>query len=184
MTFPEEIQTERLLLRWHTKSDVEEIFTRYAQDSEVSRYLSWRPHRSVEDTIEFQRTSQADRESGAAFGWLIRSRDTHVVLGMVGLQIEKHIAHLGYCLARDAWGQGCATEAAQAVVAAGQQCDSLWRIEACCDVENTASGRVLEKAGMSFEGTLRRDIVLPNLSDQPRDVHCYAIARDADGQWR
>jgi RimJ/RimL family protein N-acetyltransferase len=137
----------------------------------------------VEETVEFQRTKAADRDAGVAFGWLIRARKSHLVLGMIGLRTEKHTAHLGYCLARDAWGQGYATEAARAVVAMGQQVESLWRIQATCNVENAASGRVLEKAGLSCEGTLRRHIVLTNLGDVPRDVHCFAIVRDADGNW-
>lgn len=183
MTFPEEITTERLLLRWRVESDAEEIFARYAQDPEVTRYLTWQPHASVAETIEFQHSKAADRAAGTSFGWLIRSRATHVVLGMIGLRIEKHIAHVGYCLARDAWGQGYATDAARAVVAVAQRNESLWRIQATCDVENAVSGRVLEKAGLKFEGTLRRHIVLPNLGDAPRDVHCYATVRGDDGIW-
>jgi RimJ/RimL family protein N-acetyltransferase len=54
---------------------------------------------------------------------------------------------------------------------------TIWRIQAFCDVENRASARVLEKAGLTFEGTLRRYMVLPNLSDAPRDMLCYAKVR-------
>lgn len=183
MTFPEEITTERLSLRWPVEADAEEIFVRYAQDPEVTRYLTWRPHTSIKDTLDFHKKSTVDREEGRAFPWLIRSRETRLVLGMIGLRIEGHIAHLGYVLARDAWDQGVATEAARAVVAVGQQCESLWRIEAYCDVENETSARVLQKAGLSFEGTHRREIALPNLGDEPRDVHCYAVVRCDDGRW-
>ena len=85
----------------------------------------------------------------------------------------------GYCLARDAWGQGYATEAAGAFIAAALDIPTLWRIQAYCDVENCASARVLEKIGLEREGTLRRYMVLPNLSNEPRDVHCYAKVRTA-----
>lgn len=183
MIFPEAIQTERLLLRWHVEADAEEIFSRYAHDPEVTRYLCWKPHQTLEDTIEFQRDKAADREQGISFGWLIRSKESHLVLGMVGFKIEKHAVDLGYCLARDAWGQGYATEAARAVVTALQQNDAIWRIAALCHVENEASARVLEKAGLKHEGTLRRYYVFPNLGDEPHDVHCYALGRDADGEW-
>jgi ribosomal-protein-alanine N-acetyltransferase len=178
MKFPEELLTPRLLLRPPTEADCEEIFTRYAHDPQVTQYLSWRPHKSVADTIEFRRKSSVDVEAGRVFPWLIRSSETRNVLGMIGLRIDGHTVHLGYCLARDAWRQGFATEAASAVVAVAMNEPSIWRLQALCDLENRASARVLEKFGLTFEGTLRRYMVLPNLSDTPRDVHCYAKSRE------
>jgi RimJ/RimL family protein N-acetyltransferase len=185
MTIPEEIQTDRLHLRWHVEADAEEIFARYAHDPEVTRYLCWKPHQTLDDTLTFQREKAADRDQGVGFGWLIRSRESRLVLGMVGFKIDKHTADLGYCLARDAWGQGYATEAARAVISTMRQHGSeIWRIEALCHVANKASARVLEKAGLRHEGILRRYYVFPNLGDEPQDVHCYALARDAAGMWR
>ena len=86
----------------------------------------------------------------------------------------------GYCLARDAWGRGFATEAATAFVAQAAVRPDLWRIQAYCDTENNASARVLEKAGLKLEGTLRRYLVLPNLGPDPRDVFMYAKVREAN----
>ena len=51
----------------------------------------------------------------------------------------------------------------------------VWRIGAVCDVENRASARVMEKAGLTREGVLRRWLVHPNVSDEPRD--CFSFAR-------
>ena len=84
----------------------------------------------------------------------------------------------GYCLARDAWGQGFATEAASQFVTTALEQPELWRVQAFCDLDNPASARVLEKAGLTLEGTLRRHMVLPNLSDTPRDMLCYARVRE------
>src|SRR5688572_16063721 len=67
-----------------------------------------------------------------------------------------------------------ATEATRAFLDSVMAEPTNWRIQAFCDVENTASARVLEKIGLTFEGTLRRYMVLPNLGEVPRDVHCYA----------
>jgi [ribosomal protein S5]-alanine N-acetyltransferase len=55
----------------------------------------------------------------------------------------------------------------------------IWRLQAFCDLENRASARVLEKAGLTLEGILRRYMVFPNLGDVPRDVYCYAKVREA-----
>ncbi len=177
MSFPEQIETERLVLRWPTEADAAEIFARYATDPQVTRYLSWKPHRSVDETIAFQRLDREWREAGTSFAWLIRSRDTNLVLGMIGHRLHGSRAHLGYCLARDAWGQGYATEAARRVVALALEEPPVWRVESVCDAEHTASARVLEKAGLVYEGTLRRYMVLPNLGDVPRDMRCYARVR-------
>src|SRR5204862_157929 len=97
----------------------------------------------------------------------------------VGGAIEKHRMQFGYCLARDAWGHGFATEAAGTFVAAVSKHPAIWRIQAFCDIENHASARVLEKVGLEREGTLRRYLVLPNLGDAPRDVYCYAKIRQS-----
>ena len=69
-------------------------------------------------------------------------------------------------------------KAAAAFVDAVMAQPMIWRIQAFCDVENVASARVLQKIGLTFEGTLRRYMVLPNLGDVPRDVRCYARVRD------
>ena len=53
----------------------------------------------------------------------------------------------------------------------------IFRIQAVCDVENIGSARVMEKAGMEREGTLRRYVLHPNISDEPRDVYMYAIVK-------
>ncbi len=77
-------------------------------------------------------------------------------------------------MARPFWGQGIMTEAARAVVQWAWSQSEIYRIWAVGDVENVASARVLEKVGMQHEGILRRFINHPNISDTPRDCHCYA----------
>ncbi len=172
-----EILTERLRLRPPTLADAEQIFARYGQDPAVSRFMSWIPHRSIEDTLAFLNRIVCDNAEGRSFGFVIFSRPSGELLGSIGGAIEKHRMQFGYCLARDAWGRGFATEAARAFVAAALEIPGLSRVQAFCDVENCASTRVLEKIGLEREGTLRRYMVLPNMGDAPRDVHCYAKIR-------
>ncbi len=174
MPFPDEIQTERLLLRPPTEEDAERMFARYCQDADVCRYMSWQPHKSIDDSLVFVRKTIADNAADLVAVRLIFSRASGELLGSVGGAFQSHRVQFGYCLARDAWGHGFATEAARAFVAEIMTDPRVWRMQAYCDVENVASARVLEKAGLSFEGTLRRYLVLPNLGDEPRDVLCYA----------
>ena len=69
------------------------------------------------------------------------------------------------------------TEAVRAVVDWAFSLEEVFRVWAVCDTANTASARVLEKAGMAREGILRRWIVHPNVSSEPRDCFVYSKVR-------
>jgi RimJ/RimL family protein N-acetyltransferase len=177
MAFPEELVTQRLRLRPPIAADAEQMFARYCSDPDVTRYLSWTPHRSVADTQEYLKQRAQEHADGTSAGYLIFSRDEGKLLGAVGGRIQSTLVQFGYCLARDAWGQGFATEAARAFVATAIEQPSIWRVQAFCDLENVASAHVLDKCGLKLEGTLRRYMVMPNLGAAPRDVFGYAMVR-------
>ena len=136
------------------------------------------PHRSVDDTLTFLRRIVKSNANGDSLGFLIFARSTGQLLGSIGGVIEDTRMQFGYLLARDSWGQGFATEAARDFVNMALHLPGIWRVQAYCDLENQASARVLEKSGLTLEGTLRRFLKLPNLGDAPRDVYCYAKVRD------
>lgn len=175
MSFPERIETARLLFRWPVETDAPEMFARYASDPEVTRYLTWAPHKSVDDTLDFLRRT---RESNKLFNWLVYEREGGTLLGSIGCKSDGHMVQFGYCYARDAWGHGYATEAARALIHVWLSCPAVWRVQAFCDPENTASAHVLEKVGLTCEGTLRNYMLTPNLSDVPRDVLRYSVVRE------
>ncbi len=81
---------------------------------------------------------------------------------------------LGFNIARDRWGRGYGTEAVRAAATFGLGLEGVRRVQATCHVDNTASARVLEKAGMTREGLLRRYLRFPNLGSEPQDVYLYA----------
>ena len=83
-------------------------------------------------------------------------------------------ASLGYAIAREYWGRGLTTEAVRAAIAFGFDHLSLNRIEARCIAENTASERVMQKAGLSYEGTLRDYVFRKGAY---RDYKVYSILR-------
>lgn len=172
------ILTPRLRLRPPTMEDAGSIFARYGQDVEVCRYMSWKPHRTIDDTLCFLRRIVDDNAAGRSSGYLIFSRETDELLGSIGGAIVDHRVQFGYLLARDVWGNGFATEAALAFVETAFTHLAILRIQAYCDIENRASANVLEKAGLTLEGTLRRYLVLPNMGELPRDVYLYAKVRE------
>ena len=170
------ISTARLHLRPPTGTDVEAIFSRYASDPEVTRWLCWPTHASTSDTQAFVTFSQQSWRAHGMGPLLIFHRQDERLLGSTGLEwMGRHRASTGYALARDAWGQGFATEALKAMVEQARK-RGLSRLEAMCFVEHRPSAAVLEKCGFEREGCLRRAIVFPNSdSDAPRDVWMYAL---------
>jgi RimJ/RimL family protein N-acetyltransferase len=177
MAFPAQFQTDRLTLRWQEMTDAEAMLARYTSDVSVCRFMSWRPHQSLSETEDFIRRGIDERELGSVYNWLIFLRQDESLLGSIGFGVRPHQVQFGYCLARDAWGNGYATEAALKVVEVALEDAAIWRVQAYCDVEHPASARVLEKAGLNLEGTLKKYIVLPNLGEVPRDVLIYARVR-------
>jgi ribosomal-protein-alanine N-acetyltransferase len=175
---PVAIQTRRLLLRRYAREDAKEIFDTYAQDPEVTRFLTWPPHQRVDDTLLFLERCERVWADGSAFSWVIVSRETGAILGGIELRVDGHRAEFGYALARAAWGRGYATEAARAVVATAFAVPAIQRVWAYVDVENVPSARVLEKAGLTREGCLRKWYV-PTGFGVPRDAWCYAKIREA-----
>jgi RimJ/RimL family protein N-acetyltransferase len=175
------LETRRHLLRELAAGDLPAVQA-YAGDPEVVRYLDWGPS-TPEDTVRFLALAQATRDAAPRTGYhlAITLRENGRVIG--GCRIEIHSAvhaggDIGYVLAREAWGDGHATEAAQALVRFGFERLGLHRIWATCDVDNQPSARVLEKLGMRREARLRQNV---RRRGEWRDSHLYAIL---EPEWR
>ncbi len=172
---PDRFETTRLILRPIAPDDAPAIFIGYAQDPEVVRFLTWRPHQSLADTVAYiARCTAAPVDRSRTYALTVGGR----LLGAFELRRpEPHRSDFGYVLARAEWGRGLMTEALTEVALWAMQQDDSWRIGAVCDVENRASARVMEKAGLAREGILRRWIIHPNVSPEPRDCFSYAMVR-------
>jgi hypothetical protein len=84
---------------------------------------------------------------------------------------------IGYVLAPRLWRCGLMSEAVGGLVQWAMSHPEVYRIWAVCDVDNVASARLLESVGMQLEGTRRRWLIHPNMSEQPRDCLCYAAVK-------
>jgi [ribosomal protein S5]-alanine N-acetyltransferase len=174
---PEILESSRLRLRRLVEDDAEAVFAAYAQDPEVTKYLVWRRTGNLEDTRHALRSATEAWDEGKAFNWVVLRKKDDRLLGMVGVRVDGHKVELGYVLAREFWRQGYMTEAVRAVVSWAIKEEDVYRVWAVCDIENLASARVMEKAGMQREGILRRWSMHPNRSEEPRDCYCYAITK-------
>ena len=174
---PDVIELERLRLRRPRLSDADAIFE-YGSDPEVTRYADWSTRTTVDSVVQLLRGRDADWNSGAEFYWVMTLRPQDRAIGAVSCCVSGYAAEFGFVLNRQFWRNGLATEASRAIVEWVFSVPSIWRLSATCDVENRASARVLEKSGLSQEGVLRRAIVRPNLSTEPRDALLYAKVRE------
>lgn len=96
---------------------------------------------------------------------------------MLRVNIDRFRVELGYVLARLFWRKGLMTEAVRGVIDWAFAQPQIYHVAAVCDVENVASARVMEKAGMKREGVLKRYTLHPNVSDEPRDCHSYSVTK-------
>jgi RimJ/RimL family protein N-acetyltransferase len=177
MNPPEQFETERLILRKPRIDDAPVIFATYAQDAEVTRYMTWRPHKNVDETFRIVELMLKLWEEGNAYSYMITLKDLDFAIGMIAMHPDGFKVGLGYVLARPHWGKGYTPEAALAVTNWLLKQPDVYRVFAICDVENLASARVMEKAGMVREGLLGKYIVHPNISEVPRDSYMYAIVK-------
>jgi [ribosomal protein S5]-alanine N-acetyltransferase len=172
-----ELETERLLLRKMRLEDARAMFA-YASDPEVTRYVLFDTHRSIEDSVAFLRFAVEGYERGDFGGWGVVLKDSGAFVGTCGVDYgyapEHARAELGYVLSREHWGKGLMPEAVRAVIRFGFGRMALNRIQARCIAENTASARVMEKAGMTYEGTLREYELIKGAY---RDMKFYSILR-------
>ena len=177
MKMAEQFETERLVLRKPRLDDTRAIFEGWAQDQEVTRYLTWRPHERIEQTQEFVQSCIRAWEGETRFPYMITLKRSGEVIGMIDPRIKGPKVGIGYVAARAHWGKGYVPAATRAIIDWAFQQPSICRVYATTDVENIVSRRVLEKVGMQCEGILQKYIVHPNISHVPRDSYLYAIIK-------
>jgi len=171
---PENMETERLLLRPIETGDAVAVFETYANDPQVTRFAAWVPHATVGETQRYLQVCEIAWREGTAFPWALVRKSDDTLIGSAELRMDDHKAEIGYLIARPLWGQGYASEAATALVDWAFAQEEVCRVWASCDAENLASARVLEKAGLVFEGRIQRWLRRPGRGGDPRDVLFYA----------
>jgi len=176
---PETFATARLVARLPRVEDAAAVFSAYASDPEVTRYLSWRYYTALEPLREFLRGAVRIWETDAPghYAWLLCLHGSDTPVGSIGVSFDLHGAMVGYVLGRAYWNRGLMTEALRYVAAWALAQPPLFRVWAYCDAENPASARVMEKAGLAREGLLRRWHVCPTIGREPRDCLIYAKIR-------
>ncbi len=171
------IETERLLLRKITMEDARDMYA-YCSNSEVTRFVTWDAHQSLADTEAFVEFILNNYKKKDLSPWGMEHKKTGKIIGTVDLASwnPKHqSAEIAYCIHQDYWGKGLTTEAAKAVIAFGFSNMQLVRIQARCFVANIGSERVMEKVGMTFEGIIRKGMLVKGRHE---DLKLYSILKE------
>lgn len=172
------IVTERLVLRPFVLADAPAV-QRLAGDRKIAANTLLIPHPYPEGAAEEWIKGHDEQSPNQIFAISLRGDglDAGEAMGAIGLHLEpKHErAEIGYWLGVPYWGHGYTTEAAQAVVEYAFGESRVNRVFAYHFTRNPASGRVLQKVGMKYEGTMRQHIVK---WDEHIDVDYYGIIRE------
>lgn len=169
-----ELETERLLLRPLTLSDASAMY-KYASDDEVTQFLSFPSHQSLEET-ENSIANFFINEPLGKYG--IELKESRELIGTIDFQQlnETHKkAEIGYTIAKEYWGQGFVAEAGRELLCLAFYHLNLNVVSAIHDVDNPNSGRVMEKIGMSVVGEFPHYLIQKG---KTTDVKIYAIRRE------
>ena len=152
------IETKRLILRKFTIDDAENMYKNWASDDEVTKFLTWPTHKSVEVSKSIIKLWIKEAESEKSYQWCIELKDTKEAIGSIGVVNifeDVEVVEIGYCIGKSYWKQGIVCEAFKALIDFFFQEVQVNRIEAKHDTNNPGSGKVMSKCGLKFEGIKR-----------------------------
>lgn len=170
------LETERLILRPFTINDAEKMYENWASDDEVTKYLTWPTHENVAGTKGILETWIAKYKESDFYLWAITLKaygdDPIGSISVVWQEDDVEVVGIGYCLGQKWWKQGIMSEALNELIRFFFEEVGVNRIESHFDTNNPNSGKVMQKCGMKYEGTLRE----ADLNNQGRcDKVMYAI---------
>ena len=148
------LETRRLTLRKCLETDIPE-FNRLASNPNVTTWIGWEPHKSVDETAEFVKQLTEGYERGTCMTWAMCDKETDKFMGLVSfvhVKEKNFSGEVGYWIGEEYWNKGYTTEAMKKIIGYAFETLGLHRITAGHCVENLPSGRVMVKLGMKFEG--------------------------------
>ncbi len=170
------LETERVLLRKFTIDDANDMFE-YSSVPDVSDFVPWEPHKTIEDSYGFINYILKQYEDSKLAPWAIVLKENQKVIGTIDFVAwfpQHHRAEIGFILSKEYWGKGLILEAATKVIEFGFDKMSLNKINAPCMVENVQSARVLQKLGMTLEGVMKDEYFIKG---KFRDMAVYSILK-------
>ena len=152
------IETERLILRKFEYTDDEAMLKYWISDEKIQSLYSEPIYTTKEAVKELLDKYIGSYEREDYYRWAIIEKDSMECIGQIAYFLvdnKNHFAEIEYCIGSDFQRQGLATEATKAVIAYGFEKMNLHRVQICTKTINAPSKRVIEKCGLTYEGTLR-----------------------------
>lgn len=156
------IKTERLLLRPFRLTDSKAMYTNWASDDKVTKYVTWPTYKSVADADTYLQCIVSHYSEADFYNWgICLKEEPDLVIGNISVNkqfYEIKAADIGYVLSRKYWNQGYMTEAVKAVINYLFTSENFNRIQASHAANNPGSGKVMQKSSMQYEGCLRQAV--------------------------
>lgn len=172
------LETDRLVLRKFKKDDVEDVFSNWASDDDVTHFLTWPSHKDRSVTKSVLDSWIEAYSDPSVYQWCMELKESKQAVGsisVVSLDQRVDSVEIGYCLSPKLWGKGLMTEAMKAVMGFLFDEVGVNRIEANADPRNVGSAKVMENAGLTYTG-LRRQVARNNTGIC--DLVTYEIIRE------
>lgn len=146
------LETERLILRPFTDSDVQDVFDCWESDPDVARYMFWTSHNDIEKTKEWIafEIGQIEKDDWYRFALVLKENNELIGTALVYYEEEVQCWEIGYNLGKKYWGKGYTTEAVKRVIEFAEEL-GITEIVGRYAKENPASGKVMEKLGFQYE---------------------------------
>ncbi|MCL2432222.1 GNAT family N-acetyltransferase [Candidatus Bathycorpusculum sp.] len=153
------IETERLILRPLTLADADTAYYGWTGDAEVAKYVSWLPHHSIGDTIEWLKEIEWKRDGAGNilvnnnYIWGFVLKETSELFGSGGLIWEENwqLFQVGYNIKKTHWNRGYTTEAMRDILKFAAEKLGIKKVAGGHAKENFASAKVLEKLGFVYD---------------------------------
>lgn len=153
------LHTDRLILRPFTMEDVDAAFRNWESDDQVTKYLRWSTYTDPAETAVVMQQWVDSYADPTFYQWAIVPKELGEPIGsisVVDMNERAQKVHIGYCIGSQWWGRGYMPEALARLIRFFFEEVKAGRVEAMHDPNNPASGRVMQKCGMTYEGTLRK----------------------------
>ncbi|MGI1805631.1 GNAT family N-acetyltransferase [Exiguobacterium sp. TDN 0502] len=174
-----ELHTERLRLRKIRIADTEVMFQNWLSDERVMRHLIKGPHKTLDETNVRVEEITSSYESKDFCYWGMEEKRSGTLIGVIDLfNFDETTEHceVGYCIGHDWWNKGYGSEALAAIVEYGFDKMQIHKISAAHNIDNPASGRIMQKVGMIQEGTVRA--MIRNAAGEYKDCAIYGLLRE------
>lgn len=153
------LTSERLVLRRFVQEDAVPMYQNWANDDEVTRYLTWPSHGNLEVSEQIIKLWVENYQLETTYSWAICLKtDIDQPIGSIGLgKIDQRLESMevGYALGQRWWRQGYMSEAFASVIQFAFKEIGINRLVGQHVVENPNSGLVMKKCGMQYEGKIR-----------------------------